>query len=29
LEWPYLRATTTNAGEYVVKQKPLYTAGGN
>jgi hypothetical protein len=30
LEWPYSRAkTTTNAGKDVVKQEPLYTAGGN
>jgi hypothetical protein len=31
LEWPYSRAkaTTANAGEDMVKQEPLYTAGGN
>jgi hypothetical protein len=30
LEWPESRAiTTTNIGEDVVKQQPLYTVGGN
>jgi hypothetical protein len=30
LEWPYSRAvTTTNAGEDVTEQEPLYTVGGN
>jgi hypothetical protein len=30
LEWPKSRViTTTNAGEDVVKQETLYTAGGN
>jgi hypothetical protein len=30
LKWPYSREiTTTNAGNDVVKQEPLHTAGGN
>jgi hypothetical protein len=30
LEWPESRViTTTNAGEDVAKQEPLYTVGGN
>jgi hypothetical protein len=29
LEWPESKVITTNAGEDVVKQEPLYTAGGN
>jgi hypothetical protein len=30
LEWPYSRKiTTTNAGEDVMKQEPLYTVGEN
>jgi hypothetical protein len=29
LEWLPLKAKTTNAGEDVVKQEPLYTLGGS
>jgi hypothetical protein len=29
LEWPESRVTTTNAGEDLVKQEPLYTVGGD
>jgi hypothetical protein len=29
LEWPESRATTTNAGEDMGKQEPLYTVSGN
>jgi hypothetical protein len=29
LEWPESRVATTNAGEDLVKQEPLYTVGGD
>jgi hypothetical protein len=29
LEWPESRVITANAGEYVLKQESIYTAGGN